>query len=145
MKLKKLIAVGLSAVLALSVFTACGKSGNSSTKKQPRLQILTLRKKNMLLVLIRTSRNFLIRLMLSLRKLRKTANWTRSATNTSVTENLQRLSLLFWMKARTSLLQPLTQHLNLSNIQRVTAMQELIWKLQRLLQISQAKSLLSRI
>lgn len=37
MKLKKLIAVGLSAVLALSVFTACGKSGNSSAKKQPRL------------------------------------------------------------------------------------------------------------
>lgn len=145
MKLRKLIAVGLSAVLALSVFTACGKSGNSSAKKQPRLQILTLRKKNMLLVLIRTSLNFLTRLMLSLRKLKKTANWTRSATNTSVTENLQRLSLLIWMKARTSLLQPLTQHLNLSNIQRVTAMQELIWKLQRLLQISQAKSLLSRI
>ena len=33
MKLRKLIAVGLSAVLALSVFTACGKSGNSSAKK----------------------------------------------------------------------------------------------------------------
>ncbi len=37
MKLKKLIAVGLSAVLALSVFTACGKSGNSSAKKTAKV------------------------------------------------------------------------------------------------------------
>ena len=37
MKLRKLIAVGLSAVLALSVFTACGKSGNSSAKKTAKV------------------------------------------------------------------------------------------------------------
>lgn len=37
MKLRKLIAVGLSAVLALSVFTACGKSGSSSAKKTAKV------------------------------------------------------------------------------------------------------------
>lgn len=136
MKLKKLIAVGLSAVLALSVFTACGKSGNSSAKKTAKVIDINLTEEEYAFGVDKDQPELLDQVNAFIKEIKENGELDKICNKYFGDGEPVAVKSADLDESKDQLVVATNAAFEPFEYTRVTAMQELIWKLQRLLQIS---------